>query len=333
MPRLPAWVFLVSATACTNGGPADADTDRPGDTEVPDDTDLPDDTDPPVVDPETVPLAGPCPLDQALGGFSVVSDDLLSVVAGAVADGVVPLTVLDEVATEGDCTLLRRVAPFCDPPCAADETCGLDSECAPYPTQQDVGTVTVEGLLEPVSMEPSDPGNNYYALGLPHPPYEPGALITLHADGAFFPAFELYGVGLVPLELVPGEWVLDEGNPLEVRWAAPGATVRSTVHLRVTIDQHGTSPLQLDCDFADTGSGTVRASLVDAFVASGVTGFPSATLTRRTVDSLSLAEGCVELGVEWSGPGDLRVEDYTPCTEQADCPPDEICNTALEICE
>jgi hypothetical protein len=195
-----------------------------------------------------------------------------------------------------------------------------------------VGVVALDGLLEPVTMEPSDPGNNYYAFGLPHPPYAPGALLTLTAPGAAFPGFELHGVGLVPLALVPGEWVLADGRPLEVHWEAPGAAVRSTVHLRVTIDQHGASPLQLACDFADTGTGTVPAALASSFVSAGVTGFPAATLTRRTVDSAPLADGCVELSVEWGLPGELRVEGYTPCTEQADCPDGQTCDYTLEIC-
>lgn len=331
MPPLGAWVVTVLACAGgdrTERGPfpdSDADDTDPVPTDDTDDTDVP-------VNAETVPLAGPCPLVDAWGRFTVTSEPA-PIASGAVADGVVPLAVLDEVRSEGDCRLLRRVAPFCDPPCGADEVCGLDEQCAPYPLQQDVGTVTIEGLLAPVSMEPSSPGNNYYALGLPQPPYAPGALVTLRAEGAAYPGFELHGVGLVPLALEPGEWVLDEGEPLEVRWVAPDGSVRSTIRLHVTIDQHGASPLQLVCDFADTGAGTVPASLVDAFVSAGVTGFPSASLTRRTADSAPLAEGCVELDVEWPATGEVRVEDYTPCTHQEDCPPDQTCNTTLEICE
>jgi hypothetical protein len=325
-----AWLAILACSDKSSGEGADSANDD-ADADVDTDTDADSDTDPP--DPETVALAGPCPLDQRIGNFAVASDAFLTTAAGAVANGVVPLTVLDNEATEGDCTLLRRVSPFCDPACAPDETCSLDEECIPYPTQQDVGTVSITGLYASVVMEPSTPGYNYYLLGLPHPAYAPGDLVTLDVEGAYFPGFRLYGVGLVPLELVPGQWVLSETEDMAVAWGAPGGPVRSTVHLRVTIDQHGVSPIQLDCDFADTGSGTVPAGIAAQLVASGVTGFPSATLTRWTVDSTSVGPGCVDFALSWSGLGDLRVEGYTPCGESADCPSGQTCNTVLEICE
>ena len=45
-----------------------------------------------------------------------------------------------------------------------------------------------------------------------------------------------------------------------------------------------------------------------------------------------LADGCVELSVEWGLQGEIRVEGYTPCTEQADCPDGQTCDYTLEIC-
>ncbi len=324
-----SFLALIAQVACHGASPSDTATATDADADTDTDTDT--DTAPP--DPATVPLAGSCPADQLFGAFGVESDGLLTVASGAVADGVVPLTVLEEVSAEGDCRLLRRVSLFCDPACSPDQTCGFDGECIPYPAAQDLGIVTVEGLFDPVEMTASSPGFTYYQLGLPSPAYDPGALITLQTEGGALPPFTLYGVGIVPLEIVAEEWVLSEVADLEVHWASPGGPVRSRLHVRITIDQHGASPIQLDCDFPDTGTGTLPSALMAEFVASGVTGFPAALVTRQTVDSTVIGDGCVEFAIAWSGAGEIRVEGYTPCTQQADCPTGQICNTDLEICE
>ena len=68
-----------------------------------------------------------------------------SAFSGSVADAVVPLNVLEQVGEDGDCTLLRRNNPFCDPGCAAGETCDFDGNCLPFPVNRDVGVTLVAG--------------------------------------------------------------------------------------------------------------------------------------------------------------------------------------------
>jgi hypothetical protein len=46
-----------------------------------------------------VDLAGECPLDRRLGGFSVDIFPKYSIVAGTIADAVNPITVLTPMAT------------------------------------------------------------------------------------------------------------------------------------------------------------------------------------------------------------------------------------------
>ena len=110
-------------------------------------------------DPATVPLAGACDLAEDFGGFQVVSAESGSAVEGDVSDGVVPQSVLEEVQRSGDCYVLRRNNPYCEPACEAGETCDFDGQCLPYPTKQDLGTVTMTGLTQAVSMEPVFPGH------------------------------------------------------------------------------------------------------------------------------------------------------------------------------
>ena len=285
------------------------------------------------VDPSTVPLHGRCPMATDYGGFSFDSDALLSVVGGAVADGVIPISIMEEVGAEGGCVLLRTNNPFCDPPCAAEETCDFDGECLPFPIEQDLGTVTVEGLTESVEMEPSPPGYSYYALGLSHPPYAPGDLVTLRTTGGAVDPFTLYGVGLDPLDAVEGVWTIYAATDLPITWASPSDGARSTVSVRINIDQHGTTPVQLQCDFEDTGQATIPAALLDELIGFGVTGIPSATFTRSTMDSVEVGGGCVDFSVAWTERPEVDVDGFTPCQSQDDCPKGEVCNKALEICE
>ena len=287
----------------------------------------------PTGDPATVELAGDCPLDERLGGFQVSVYDAYSVVQGSVADGVLPIAVLTEVFAEGDCRLLKRENPFCDPPCASDETCSLDEECVPYPENQDIGVVEAFGLSAAVTMNPVQPGNTYFDTKLPHPGFGDGDLVELRGGGGWAGDFDLHGVGGTPI--VPGEeeWIVTEGQPLQVTWDVPTTGSRTTVGLSLNIDQHGTSPVTVRCVMVDDGEGEVPASVIQSLVDAGVTGFPSGSLSRRTADLTRVEAGCFDLVVEAPSTVSVDVSGYTPCDSNDDCPPGQVCNLELQICE
>jgi Cys-rich repeat protein len=325
---LGLFVGCDAKDADNGGGGDESDTDT--DTDADADTD----TDPTGPDPETVELGGSCELAELYGYFKVESYIDYSIVDGAIADGVVPVTILENVGEEGDCTLLRRNNPFCDPACSPDETCDPVLGCVPYPADQDLGTVTVDGLLEEVVMEPISPGFSYFDVQLPHPVYEPGSLITLTSTGAAVEPLEMYGVGVIPLELPQPDLILARDEDLVMTWTPPGGPVRSTVYARVTVDQHGLTPIQLTCQTADDGELAIPASLVTALIDAGVTGFPNGLLVRQTVDSMPvLGDGCAEFQINSPREPNVRVEGFTPCTSDEDCPSGQTCNTAIEICE
>lgn len=71
---------------------------------------------PPEGDPATVELAGPCPMATDYGGFVVEAYEDYSIVAGKVADGMVPITVLEEVGAEGGLSGARAQRPLVRPP-------------------------------------------------------------------------------------------------------------------------------------------------------------------------------------------------------------------------
>lgn len=319
-------LFSMAALLVACDGTPDGD-----DTQDTTDTQVSTGLQPPEGDAATVELAGECPMAIHVGAFAVSDFEVYTIVDGAVADSIVPVTELTLVAQEGDCQLLKKENPFCDGGCQPDEACNLDGDCVPYPTALDLGTVTVAGLVEDVIMEPVQPGSRYFETGLPHPGFAAGDLIQLRTDGGAYGAFDLHGVGVAPLVHDGEVLVLDDGADLVVNWTP--ADGRQSVHLTLSIDQHGASPTSLVCDFDDDGQGVVSAGLVDQLINAGVTGFPSAALSRQTVDQATNDVGCIDLVTQSRRNPDVRVAGFTPCTSDDDCPEGLTCNLAIEICE
>ena len=339
-------VLLMSSIGCSGGekdSAADTDTDTDTDTDADTDTDTDTDTDadtdapldPPEGDPATIELAGGCPMESDLGGFVVEAYEDYSIVDGSVADGVVPITVLELKTSEGDCQVLRRNNPYCKPLCEAGFTCDFNGDCIPYPEDQDLGTVSVAGLLEDVVMEPLQPGFTYFDTSLPNPAFLPGDLIELRMPDGVYGPVTLHGVGIDELvSLDKDGWVLVDGVDMTVHWQPPDAEVsRGVVDLSVNIDQHGNSPATVVCTFEDDGEGTVPGAVISALFDLGVSGFPSGTLSRRTADKTDITGGCMDFWVASPRTVSVDVDGYTPCFSDKDCPKGQECNLELQICE
>ena len=54
------------------------------------------------------------------------------------------------------------------------------------------------------------------------------------------------------------------------------------------------------CNFPDTGTGTVPASLVNRLIDQGVGAAPMVRIKRATVSSTQITHGCVDFSVETS---------------------------------
>ncbi len=285
-------------------------------------------------DPEDVVLEGECALAERFGRFQVEALPNYTAVQGQVLDGVVPITALEEVAEEGGCRLMRRNLLVCEPPCDPGWTCDFDGECIPYPEGQDLGTVDVAGLVQQVSMEPAQPGYNYFDTSLPHPGMVADQTVRLRSSGGTWDAFEAWGIGVEALDL-PEETMLsvEEGSPVQVTWPAAPDGARSHLYLTLNIDLHGISPARVFCEFPDVGSAEIPASIVDGLIGSGVSGFPQGTMTRRTADRAEVGEGCVDFVVASPRSVDVDVVGFIPCNQQTPCPDGYECNLALEICE
>lgn len=277
---------------------------------------------------------GTCSLQTRAGRFVIDQTVDYAFVDGKLSDAVLPTDVLTEVAASGDCRILRRENPFCDPPCGGDETCDLSGSCVPYPSTVDAGTVSVRGLSSAVEMEPVEPGNTYFDTSIANPPWTPGDPLSLSTDGGEVAPFELHGFAPDTLVGVAELWTLAAGTALEITWNPPTTDVGTEVVAVLRIDQHGTTPSALECVFPDTGSGVVSAETMDALIDAGLTGFPAGELRRRTADHADLDNGtCVEFLARSVQVPRVEIEGYTPCRTDAECPEGQTCNVELERCE
>ena len=336
MRILLAALLAVSLTACDDVG-GSSSADAAGDLVTPDTA--------PDVAPEVTPditaeiedtgqaaavvYGTPCGLATRIGHFYVAHEEFYAQVSGEVAEGVIPLTVLQEVESEGDCRLLQKKNPFCDPGCGAGALCDHDGTCIPYPENKSVGDVTVSGLTDgELVMEPKNA--TYFDTNVTMPLFGPADPITLVAAGDELPGFELAAYGVPDLELMGDVLTMGEGQPLEISWTAAEGAWR--MYFSLNIDQHGSSPATLFCDVEDTGAFQVPAHFVDKILAMGVSGFATAHFYRRTVDSAQLDAGCVQLSVSSYVYGKLEVEGHAACNFDPDCPDGEVCDVAINTC-
>jgi hypothetical protein len=285
------------------------------------------------LDPDTVTLRGACSGNQRVGGFVITSTPQTpkGYVGGTVKDGLDPEQLAEVVASADGCQLLKRPRYTCDPGCESGSVCNSDGECQKMARTQSLGPVTLRGLGAPLELKPKVPGNAYFQE-TPRVPAA-GAPLELTTTEGYAGETALYGLGVAPLELTVGFWVLRADKPLLVRWAAPPQGSRTRIRVELSVDQHGTTPIALACDWDDDGEGSVPKDLVAQLLEAGVTGFPSGTVTRFTADSVKVPSGCMDLLVSSSESPAVQVSGYTPCTSTNQCPKDQICNTQLERCE
>ncbi len=316
-------VWLMLGLACKGEAPS----------ETGDDTQVSADDTADQVDPDTVGLDGTCALEDDYGGFVVEVYEDLSNVEGAVSDGVVPESVLENILEDNGCVLWRQNLAYCDGGCDAGYVCDFEGNCLPYPSNQDLGTVSIGGLGTDVAMEPVTPGYTYYDTSLAHPAFTGGELIALRMPAGTYGPVTLHGVGVEPLAGLGDGWFVEDGVDTIITWDPPTASVvRSDIVVKVRIDLHGSTPLTLACTWEDTGSGTIPGKVMAQMVAGGVTGFPQGFIWRRTADKAEVGEGCMDLVVSSPREVEVDVANFTPCLTDEDCPKGQECDVEFQIC-
>ncbi|HKU38990.1 MAG TPA: hypothetical protein VJR89_12605, partial [Polyangiales bacterium] len=229
------------------------------------------------------------------------------------------------------CKLYTPEQFFCQPACS-NAVCTADDKCTPYPAAQTVGTVSVTGLGPAAfSMEPK--ANNYQppaGTNLPFPPCAAGSQVKLDAAGGQYPAFALSAGCIEPLELA-GPVKLMKGQPLTLSWNKGAANDAVNINVLLDISQHGTSKGNITCDVKDTGTLTIPATLVDALLDLGVSGFPTVLVTRE-IESVPPSAGPKNVFLKLSAPYRRAVEipGLVSCNDDTQCPQGQTCQPDLK---
>ena len=282
-----------------------------------------------------------CALDKRVGGFAVklveaAGTDPITAIDGGVRNGVLPSNVWQpKGAAAGSCKLMVGPMLVCTTPCVSPQICAGQNQCIDSPTYQDAGAVTITGVgASPLTLNPLNPDQNVFAYSAsvedPYPPFSPGAAIKVRNAGATIPAFSLEVAGIEPLVFAGTNLTMRGGEALAFTWTAPAAGSGSSILAEIEIGHHGGVAAQINCDLPDTGSGEIPAALVSALIAEGVHGFPTITLTRRTVASTNISVGCVDLAVAATVQREIGVcptasSCIVSCTDNAECASPMIC--------
>ncbi len=245
-----------------------------------------------------------CDSAKKVGWFTVDWNFGTSSVVGSVNDTVDTGLVMEKAVEEGTCALLKRVEPFCNPGCNAGEQCKPGGKCEPFPKPLSAGTVTVKGLVKPVSMKLA--GSTYFDTDFEGLAWELGAPIELSATGGAVEAFSLQGAGVEPLAIPFADWVLKKGTPLVAQWEPSGGP--GQVQVEINLMQHASNSHDLVCVMEDTGEFEIPQKLTDALIDLGVSGAPVVLIFRRTVDSTEVEQGCVEFQVKAYGTAYLTLK-------------------------
>ncbi len=180
--------------------------------------------------------------------------------------------------TSADCVLaiLQACGQGCDPDCPPDEYCTSGGECVPTPSFAESGTITIDGLTQPVSLEPS-------AWGYP-PPWDlpadlfaAGDPVTLGSAGGATPALSAAVAGAEPLvAALPCDDPPPTDQDLVITWT-PGTSPSARIRWEMTQDVHLFQGPRIRCETDDDGELTVPAAMIAAYM-NGMKHF--LTLTR-----------------------------------------------------
>lgn len=271
-----------------------------------------------------------CDPATRIGGFEVALTDEYTGVQGQVYDSTLPASVPTTMATTGACKLLAAPNYRCTPTCAASQVCNAAQTCIPYPAAHSVGNVDVAGLLASVQMTPRSPTFFYSFTGtLPNPGYSPGAAIALSAAGGDYAAFRVLGFGVDKLVLGASTYALARDTELALTWTPPVTTGPAKVTISLNINGHGLVGSHVECTVDDTGSFSLPGSLISQLIDAGTSGFPTMTVTRQSLDSATIAPGCVDLRVHSTVKLDVTVPGVQSCNDDTDCSPPATCQGDL----
>ena len=230
----------------------------------------------------------------------------------------------------GDCRLMVPVNPFCDPSCDINSVCTSDGVCTPYSTPQNLGVVSLTGLMPgDFSMDPIAPSYKYQApasVRLPYPPCSEGTPLSITAPDV---GIAIDGVCVAPIVLLGADTIPVRANQaLALRWEPP-TTSSTRVGIDLDIAHHGGATGKILCDVADNGSFEIPEPLVTRLVSLGLAGFPAITLTRQFQAKASSEPGVAFIVASTTSrlvdTGVVSCGSTLPCPSGMTCKTDHTC--------
>jgi hypothetical protein len=256
-----------------------------------------------------------------------------------VYDSIDPSTIAKVEMEIGGCRILRppQAIPPCSPECNQDTQICTLAGCKPRPTAQDLGTVSIDGLKVPGTLDKRAGDFVYTNPQWPHPAFDEGADLVLRATGAGRNApFTARGWGVGSLIVPPEKLLVENGKPVTLTWTPPGKPGPTRMLINFSVNRHGSVDAWLECEVPDTGSHTIDAALVSRLFSFGLSGFPSVDMKRQTADTAMVASGCVEFNVVSAVNREITVPGLISCTGQdpepgqpPPCPPGQTCGDDL----
>ena len=207
------------------------------------------------------------------------------------------------VLEEGNCRYLKLYGGFCDPPCDPEDLCTGADQCVTEPAGISGGTLTIDGLVVPVTIEEMDyfPGS-YVGPGLPADIFDIDSEVEARLSGDAFPAVGLSTTGVAPISVEEDDFPLVAGEDLEVTWTPEsGSDACAWLYISGPQSLHGLPTNHIIwCESGDTGHLVVDRTIVDAFFDGGgaIAGdCYYVELSRFVRDTVDTAVGAAELRV------------------------------------
>ena len=271
-----------------------------------------------------------CPAESDIGGFQLILKESFTSAQGTVTNGVHPMYVPLVEASDGDCHLDRPKTLFCDPACTSGTTCDDSGECVPLPTNQDLGSVSIDGLSADVEITPIAPVYFYNFVGeLPHPAFQAGDDIHLTTSGGDIASFSLATRGVAALEVSQESLLLEAETNASLDWTPTTEDEAIRLQIVLNITNHGGNPGEVICETEDDGHFEIPAALVTALLETGYSGFPSVSLTRVGSNIGNTELGCVDFRAESTVVLPVEIPGLISCSNDDDCPEGQTCQPDL----
>ena len=313
-------VALLGVLFVLNGCPSEDDDTTDDDTSQSDDDDVSDDdttgddddntgdddstaSDDDSSDDDDTTGTGP-PIPSALTGWARAIESVGMDGEPFDADVIVELwggpqpTAQTVVMTDGECKLLRGhydEPDLCDPPCTPGTQACIEGTCIDYPGLAPSGAVTIEGLVQPVTLEPDGTGRYPGASGLPDDIFDSGDQVHVSSTGGVTGPLDLVAEGVPGLVTTYLEFI-QPGQEYTIRWE-PAEDPTHTIRLLLETGWHGSPDLTtIWCETEDDGELVVPASITAEFEPADCGECPTmSSLVRISRDVVDLGGGPIEL--------------------------------------